>query len=69
MANKLSIWLHFHILIQTMSRTTTGRASAYGSIEVDALLDIVDDILPIGGDMWERVGNEFRARYGIIYMI
>jgi hypothetical protein len=42
-----------------------GRSSAYAPAEVNVLLDIVAEILPLGSDQWERVGTEFRARYAI----
>jgi hypothetical protein len=52
-------------LTKLMSRPTTkkGRGSAFSNAETEILLSLVEKHLPFGGDAWEKVGDEFRAKH------
>ena len=38
--------------------TKKGRGSTFSTVELDILLSIVEDRLPLGQEAWERVGDE-----------
>jgi hypothetical protein len=39
----------------------SGRSAAYSQWEIDLLLKLVAQLLPIGSEQWEALGDQFRA--------
>ena len=46
-----------------MSKERKGRSLAYSEIEVDVLLDLVESILPMGHEQWDKVAVGFREKF------
>ena len=54
--------IYFILINIIMSRNSAGRSTSYSPAEVEVLLDLVEEILPLGSERWERLGNEFHQR-------